>query len=64
MSKPKPRDLPLELTAEDCLQNLFDSDGWTEGLCESDPAEAARFIVDFIRSSGLKIVSEETMERA
>ena len=64
MSKPKAqgRDLPLELTAEDCLENLFDSDGWTEGLCESDPAEAARFIIDWIRSSGFAIVDEERAE--
>jgi hypothetical protein len=58
MSKPKPaaRDLPLELTAEDCLLNLFDSDAWTPGLTEADPAEAARFICDWLRSSGFAIV--------
>ena len=52
--KPAARDT-LELEAEDVLENLFDSDTWTPGLCESDPAEAARFIVDWIRSSGISI---------
>jgi hypothetical protein len=40
MSKPEAqgRDLPIELTAEDCLFNLFDSDIWQPGLVEADPA--------------------------
>ena len=64
MSKPRPvdRGQSLELSPEDVLTNLFDSDGWTEGLCESDPAEAARFIIDWIRSSGFAIVDEERAE--
>ena len=58
MSKPKPqgRDLPLELDAEDVLVNLFDSDTWQPGLAEADPAEAARFICDWLRSSGFAVV--------
>jgi hypothetical protein len=64
MSKPKPaaRDLPLELTAEDVLTNLFDSDAWTSGLVEADPAEAARFICDWLRSSGFAVVEAEKAE--
>jgi hypothetical protein len=64
MSKPKPqgRDLPLELDAEGCLHNLFDSDAWTPGLAESDPAEAARFVVDWLQSSGFAIVDAEARE--
>jgi hypothetical protein len=64
MFKPKARsrDLPLELTAEDVLTNLFDSDTWTPGLVEADPAEAARFICDWLRSSGVAIVDQERLK--
>jgi hypothetical protein len=64
MSKPKAqdRDLPLELIAEDCLFNLFDSDTWQPGLVEADPAKAARLICDCLRSSGFAIVNAEARE--
>ena len=63
MSKPKPqgRNLPL-VDAEDVLVNLFDSDTWQPGLVEADPAEAARFIVDWLQSSGFAIVDAEARE--
>jgi hypothetical protein len=53
MSKAKPaaRDT-LELTAEDVLVNLFDSDTWAPGLVEADPVEAARFIASKQRLCG------------
>ena len=44
-----------ELTPEDALTGLFDSDAWQTGLTEADPAEAARFICDWLRSSGFQI---------
>jgi hypothetical protein len=45
-----------ELTPEDALTRLFDSDAWQTGLTEADPAEAARFICDWLYSSGFTIV--------
>ena len=39
-----------------------DSDTWTPGLVEADPAEAARFIVDWLRSSGVAIVDQERLK--
>jgi hypothetical protein len=60
MSKPRPidRDPRLELEPEHVLSNLFDSDTWSPGLCEADPALAARFICDWLSSSGFRIVAD------
>ena len=52
----KPRKAP---SPEDALEELFDSDAWTEGLVESDPEEAAKVICDWLRDSGFRIVEEE-----
>jgi hypothetical protein len=44
-----------ELTPEDALAGLFDSDACPEDLL-ADPAEAARFICQWLRDSGFEIV--------
>jgi hypothetical protein len=64
MSKPRPvdHDPRLELEPEHVLSNLFDSDTWTPGLCEADPVEAARFICDWLRSSGVALVDQERVK--
>jgi hypothetical protein len=43
-----------ELTPEDCLLRLLDSDAWPAGLTEA--AEAAKMICDWLYSSGFAIV--------
>jgi hypothetical protein len=45
-----------ELTPEDALTNLFDSDTWPAAIASRDPQKAADIVVAWLTDSGFAIV--------